>query len=313
MDKMLKFGIEIETVGASKHALASAIARAAGGTVAGYDELAVTTPDGRTWRVVRDGSLTSGQNGEVVSPILTYDDLPLLQSVVRALRGAGARVDTSCGIHVHVDASRFDAPALVRLVKLVHKQERLIEMSLGIQERRLGRYCRPIDPAFLARVDGREVRALSTLQRAWYNGSAQPTRYHETRYRGVNLNSFFLRGTVEFRLFEGSLHAGEVKTYVQFALALASKALRSKAAHAQRRDYNLTNPKYAMRTFLLGLGLIGEEFKTARHHLLKRLPGNSAWWGDGRSRAAERATAESVSPPLATDSSTDEEPLPAVA
>ena len=301
MDKTLNFGIEIETVGAPKQRLINAIADAIGGRVSTYPSFTATMPDGRVWKVVNDASLNGCDNGEVVSPILTYDDLPMLQSVVRAIRGAGGRIDSSCGIHVHVDASRFDAPALVRLVKLVHKQERLIEMALGIQEHRLGRYCKPIDPEFLARVDGHAVNAMSTLQRAWYGGSAQPTRYHETRYRGVNLNSYFVRGTVEFRLFEGSLHAGEVKTYVQFALALASKALRSRAAQARRRDYNLTNPKYAMRTFLLALGLIGEEFKTARFHLLKRLPGNAAWWGNGRSREAERTEPAPSAPPASDD------------
>ena len=32
-----------------------------------------------------------------------------------------------------------------------------------------------------------------------------------------------------------------------------------------------------MRTWLLRLGFIGDEFKTARHHLLKNLEGNIAW------------------------------------
>ena len=37
------------------------------------------------------------------------------------------------------------------------------------------------------------------------------------------------------------------------------------------------NEKYTFRTWLLRLGLIGDEFKTARHHLLKNLDGNIAW------------------------------------
>lgn len=37
------------------------------------------------------------------------------------------------------------------------------------------------------------------------------------------------------------------------------------------------NEKYTFRTWLLRLGMIGEEFKTARQHLLKNLEGNIAW------------------------------------
>ncbi|HBP20477.1 MAG TPA: amidoligase, partial [Planctomycetes bacterium] len=56
------------------------------------------------------------RQAEVVSPILRYEDIETLQEVIRAVRRAGARVDTSCGIHVHVDAARFDAKALRNLV-----------------------------------------------------------------------------------------------------------------------------------------------------------------------------------------------------
>jgi hypothetical protein len=290
MDTTLKFGIEIETIGCTRHALALAIARVLpGATLAGDRVIAV---DGRIWQVVADGSLSGAENGEIVSPILTYADLPTLQTVVRAVRAAGARVDASCGIHVHVDGARFDARTLGNLVKLVHKQERLIEMSLGIQERRLGRFCRPVDAEFLTTIVERRPATLEAFRAAWYGRDHEhASRYHHSRYRGINLNSFFYRGTVEFRLFEGSLHAGEIKSYIQLALALAEKALRIRSAPAARRAYNLDNPKYAMRTFLLGLGMIGDEFKTARFHLLKRLPGNAAWWGDGRSRGPARQDA----------------------
>ena len=101
--KQLRFGIEIETVGLSRSALARAIREVVGGTL-GCDE--VLTDDGRRWRVVPDGSLSNyGLSGEIVSPILGYDDLPTLQEIVRAIRRAGARVDQSCGIHIHVDGA----------------------------------------------------------------------------------------------------------------------------------------------------------------------------------------------------------------
>lgn len=37
------------------------------------------------------------------------------------------------------------------------------------------------------------------------------------------------------------------------------------------------NEKYTFRVWLLRLGLIGDEFKTARTHLLDHLEGNIAW------------------------------------
>jgi hypothetical protein len=38
-----------------------------------------------------------------------------------------------------------------------------------------------------------------------------------------------------------------------------------------------TNAKFTFRTWLIRLGLNGDEFETARHHLLKNLEGDIAW------------------------------------
>lgn len=295
--KTLRFGIEIETVGLSREQLARAIASVVGGTPRFMGrEAHVSDAQGRAWRVVPDGSLSGGDcaSGEVVSPILTWEDMETLQQVVRALRNAGARADDSCGIHIHVDGSRFDARTLASLTKMIHKQEKLLEHALGVSQRRLDRFCRSIESDFIRRLVSQRPTSTEAMKDAWYGyRNACPTRYDQSRYHGLNLNSFFVRGTIEFRYFNGTLHAGEVKAYVQLVLALAAKALNAKSTSEKRRDFNPATAKYDFRVVLLGLGLIGEEFKTARHHLTKRLAGSAAWKGERRDRepapAAEQA------------------------
>ena len=125
--RTLRFGIEIETVGQTRERVAQAIQQVVGGTVRHvgtpycYDPWQVTDARGRIWKVMADSSLSAAKHlqAEVVSPILTYDDIEELQEVVRAVRRARAKVDASCGIHIHVDAARFDAKALRNLVKIV--------------------------------------------------------------------------------------------------------------------------------------------------------------------------------------------------
>jgi hypothetical protein len=294
--KGLRFGIEIETVGLDRESLARAIHGALGGTVASdYRTWHVTDAKGRTWRVVPDGSLSDGvRSGEIVSPILSYEDLEDLQAAVRAVRTAGARTDATTGIHIHVDGSRFDAKSVTNLVKTIHKQERLLEHALGISEQRLGRWCRPIEQTFLERLEARKPRTMQQVSEAWYGrANVSPARYDASRYHGLNLNSLFFRGTIEFRYFNGTLHAGEIKGYVQLVLALAAKGLTSKAASSKRRELNIATAKYDFRVFLLHLGLIGEEFKTARLHLTKRLAGSAAWKGERRDRRARAPQASS--------------------
>lgn len=274
--KTLRFGIEIETVGQSRDVVARAIHSVVGGRLLGD---AVVIPDSRTWRVVPDASLNGGaRSGEIVSPILTYADLETLQEIVRAVYKAGCRADASTGIHIHVDGARFDAKGTTNLVKMINKQERILERALGVTEARLNRFCKPIDPAFIERIETARPRTLADVSAAWYGrGNARPTRYDSSRYHGLNLNSLFFRSTIEFRYFNGTLHAGEVKAYIQFVLALCAKALSSKSTSSKKRVFSEVSAKYDFRVFLLGLGLIGDEFKTARLHLLKHLSGSAAW------------------------------------
>ena len=290
--KTLRFGIEIETVGLSRERLARAIHGVAGGNLAPEGRgWRVTDAKSRTWRIVPDGSLSGGENsGEIVSPILTHEDVDDLQGIIRAVRTAGARSDSSTGIHIHVDGGRFDAKGVTNLVKTIHKQERLLEHALGISEHRLGRYCGPIDPSFMQRLESRRPRTMQQVSEAWYGrANVRPDRFDSSRYHGLNLNSLFFRGTFEFRYFNGTLHAGEVKAYVQLVLAIAAKGLTSKAASSKRREFSVATAKYDFRVFLLNLGLIGDEYKTARQHLTKRLAGSAAWKGERRDRRTRPA------------------------
>lgn len=58
-------------------------------------------------------------------------------------------------------------------------------------------------------------------------------------------------------------------------MAISAQALNQRCA--SRTKTQTTNEKYTFRTWLLRLGLIGDEFKTAREHLLKNLDGCIAW------------------------------------
>ena len=282
----LTLGIEIETIGQTRAVVAQAIQAVVGGTIRHigspycYDPYEVTAEDGRVWRVMADSSLSASRDrqAEVVSPILTIADIETVQKVVRAVRRSGAKVDASCGLHIHVGSQELGVRGVINLVKMMHKQEELIHHALGVSDERLARWCRPIDPAFLARIERRRPRTFLELNEAWYGYRNQsPSHYDMTRYRSLNLHNIFYRGTVEFRLFEATLHAGKVKAYLQFIHLLCERARTSASASSKRRTLNPGTAKYDFRVFLLKLGMIGDEYKTARLHLLSGLRGSAAW------------------------------------
>ena len=191
----IRFGIEVETLGRTRADVARAIQSVVGGTGAHtggmYDAWEVTDLRDRVWKVVTDSSIGASREfqAEVVSPILTYGDIEQLQEVVRAIRRAGARVDRSCGIHVHCDASAFDGRTLANLAKMVYKQEPLIFHALGVSAGRQARYTRPVDDDLIARIAARRPATRDEMNATWYGyHNTCPTHYDSSRYHGLNLH-----------------------------------------------------------------------------------------------------------------------------
>ncbi len=285
--RTLRFGVEIELVSISRERAAKAVQAVVGGSaeyrgyVDGLDTWAVDDVRGRTWKIVSDASLRDAPahlRSEVVTPILEWSDIEQLQEVVRTLRNAGGRASGQTAIHVHISGEHFDAPALVRLVKIINKQERLIIDALAVNEERLRRYAKANDPKFVSKICKQRVRSLRTLNRLWYGSyNGHPQHYCSTRYHGLNLASYFFRGSLELRFFNGTTHAGVLRSYIVFSLALAAKALNSRAASARRVDYDPNNTKYQFRLLLLHTGIVGDEFKNVRKHLMAHLTGSAAW------------------------------------
>lgn len=281
--KTLTFGTELEYTGISREKAAKAIQKVTGGQVrytgSYYDTWSVFDPQGREWKAMSDASL--GHNGgcEVVTPVLRYDDMETLQEVVRALRKAGAKTPSCTSQHVHVGVNHLDAAQIANIAKIFYKQEELILKAAGTLPTRLAHYTKKTDAGFINKIQAKRPADKDALNAAWFGYyNPHPAHYDQCRYRDLNLNNVWRTGTIEFRLFNGTTHAGEVKSHIQLCLAIVAKGAAAKAASAKnKREYNEASAKYDMRVFLLGLGLNGDEFKTARHHLLKRLPGDIAW------------------------------------
>jgi len=279
IDKTLRFGIEIELVKISREDACIAVRSVVGGRINRGYSLSVTGDDGRTWKVVRDSSLTGGYNGwncEIVSPICTYADIETVQEITRACRRAGAKADNSCGIHVHLDGARFNVKQAANLVRLSHKWDNFLARSLAIAPSRRATYAKPTRTDLIEKLDAKWRNLTDAqLNADWYGRyNASPEHYDNSRYHALNLHNRWYRGTIEFRHFNGTTHAGKVKSYIQLALGMGSRCLRSsRKMAADRRPVVESSARYDFRVFLIHCGLIGPEFKTARHHLLANFGG----------------------------------------
>ena len=258
----------------------------------GYSTWSAWDAQGREWKFQKDVSIEGpdSEKCEMVTPILTYDDIELLQELIRRLRKAGAKSDATrgCGVHIHIGAAGHTPQSLRNLANIMASHEELIAEALDLDRGRMDRYCRTVDPDFLQELNSRRPKTMAQLADIWYTSQGEnfgrERHYNGSRYHMLNLHATFTKGTIEFRLFQfdapangrkNGLHAGQLKSYIQLCLALSQMAKDLKNASPKPQQHE--NPKYAMRTWLLRLGFIGDEFKTARDILTRRLPGDAAF------------------------------------
>ena len=294
--KRQAFGVEVEMTGITRPAAAQ-LAGIYFGTnnatdtaaINGYKTWSAWDTQGREWKFSRDASIIGDDDHkcEMVTPILHYDDIDTLAGLLRAFRKAGAKScpNFGCGVHIHVDASGHTPRTLRNLVNLMSAHEEQLVQGLGIELRRLQTYCKVTDRNFKLMLNGKKPKTMDEFRRIWYStqsGNSESlwhAHYDASRYHMLNLHATFTKGTVEFRLFQfdnphddrkGGLHAGQLKSYIQFCLALNQAAKDAKRTIA--KDRTPKNPKQNMLGWLRRIGFVGEEFATARKVFTSKLP-----------------------------------------
>lgn len=290
------FGVEVEMTGITREKAARLVAGVLGTTPSHpesncYHTRTIADQAARKWKIMRDSSITPIRNDDTIEPLdeyrvefvtppLNYSDIELLQNIIRKLRENGAKAHSSCGIHIHVDGANHTAVSLRRLVNFMTARQDLIYEALQIGARE-SNWCHKLNKTLLDAMKKDKNLTKEKAEEIWYSrandgycGGIDHQHYNSTRYHGVNLHSFFTKGTVEFRLFNSTLHAGKIKAYIQFCLAVSAWAITSqeKIVFRSMEEYSPEQKVTIMRNILTHrLGLYGDEFKTCRLHLMTPL------------------------------------------
>ena len=291
------FGVEVEMTGITRKQAARALADYFGTEPHQdsdyYGSWYVTDSDGKKWRFMSDSSIrkerktgtgyertSDGEYSvEMVSPKLTYAELPKFQECVRKVRKAGAKVNSSCGLHIHVDAANHNRQSLKNLLSIMYSKEDILFKALQVDPARVEDYCQKVREPMLRRarqLSANETKDLTQLESIWYEGDINTTEhYNWTRYYALNLHSVFYRGTIEWRCFNSTLHAGRAAAYINLCLAMSAQAIAQRSTVMRKTQSD--NELFTFRVWLVRLGLNGPEFKNTRDHLLANLSGDRAW------------------------------------
>ena len=128
-----------------------------------YDSYQVLDNKGRKWKVSKDVSISASselKKAELITPILTYEDMNDLQEIIRDLRKARAVSNPQhfCGVHIHIGASGHNAKTLRTLANQMASHENLLISALRLDRSRINRYCRTVDENFLTILNKRKPK-----------------------------------------------------------------------------------------------------------------------------------------------------------
>ena len=174
-----------------------------------------------SWDIHYDGSIRDrgeGEHIELVSPILSgMRGLDELYRVASALKANNITANTSCGLHVHVDARDLNLFTLTNVVQRYAKFEKNIDSFMPTQRSR-NSYCRSI--SVVAQDITRAIKNYKnsgdgSFITAFLNASSV---YNHGRYRKVNLCAYLRHGTIEFRQHEGTIDPKTITNWVYFCV-----------------------------------------------------------------------------------------------
>ena len=254
-------GFEIEFVGIDQYQAISAL------QAAGLPVLNGAT----SWTYGNDSSCGEGRivAGEVLAPIVRYGDVAGWAGIERGLQvlsDAGARVQASCGTHMHVLANGFTPAGMAAVAHSYagHPEVRYLTAPSRRPGGRKHHFCKAIPATLLASF---RSYALATGDLGTFGGR-QSDRYYEVNIsslwedRGVLPNGETVR-TLEFRAHHGTLAYKKLRAWASAMTALIGMAVYGSGCEGGRHGDLLAD--------LAKYGLAANERRLLRERMQREL------------------------------------------
>ena len=216
------FGIELEMYNVNVGDLANAMRNES----VEFESESYNHTTRRHWKAVHDGSISGSNAIEVVSPILQGENgMQQVKSVCKALNSLNAKVNKSCGFHVHFSATDFTIKQWRNLFINYALFETHIDKMMPVSRRDSNNtYCQSKKSQILANI--RRIDAAADL-REITNAISQHTRYVK-----LNAESFWRHGTVEFRQHSGTVDFSKISAWLEILNSLINYSATNRATSA---------------------------------------------------------------------------------
>lgn len=195
--------------------------------------------------------------GNILGTVPHYERVPSCAYDI-----AGYRLDKEGVLHIPEGAEETTKDLILQLRERGFQDDAEITEEVPVQQDKL---------TIVIPRESLTDTALENLQKIIANKQMLFQRAFRTDSTEVEITE----EKINFTWFPYTTDSDEIAAYTQFISRLCDMARDAKRVSSKPTETD--NDKYAFRCFLLRLGFIGKEYKTARKILLRNLTGNSAF------------------------------------
>lgn len=223
----IQYGIELEYTGMTRFNSAKNLSDFYGCSFIHTNEHGLDTYKlTNGYKIVSDSSVSAHpESNELVTPVLSLNDMDKLLKALDMLKSKGAYADDSCGLHVHVSNEHMYEVATIK--KLLQHDFTRYDM-IYLATRGFKRWSQPQEETFVRTVS--KMYSRSAIRNYWYEyyGDTDTNdHYNSTRYHGLNLHSMYQGKGIEFRYFAGTFDLKKVKAYIDLSIGMLMDAINS--------------------------------------------------------------------------------------
>jgi hypothetical protein len=173
------------------------------------------------WEIDFDGSLDNGAEYRPINKNHLHwneEALTQLKEILALIRVHRGKVNKNCGLHCHIDCTKFTDKQILEIIKeFIHKQRYIIK-KFDVHPDRLADTCKLLPRENLNKLTEQQIHKYRSEDKTWgfnsYNSLA------DEKYMALNI-SHLRKGdynTLEFRLFDSTLSYRKLKEQIQWAL-----------------------------------------------------------------------------------------------
>jgi hypothetical protein len=213
-----------------------------------------------TYTIDREGKIITALGEEVgLEKLLTeYEKAEPKEIETEEIETGTANEIVAADFEATFPMEGHNGRTLRNLVNMIYSKQGLIKKALEIEKDLIGE-------DFIIGINEVKIETLEDFKTALED-------IGERSCPGIEFD--FYDKTINFKLLQEENPEKE-EVFKQFVSILNEKAKKLKYASAKVKPTD--NEKYTFRTWLLRLGMIGDEYKVARKELLKNLSGNGAF------------------------------------